>query len=298
MKRSVLLIIILLATVIGYNQNYHPILKNVGWCEEEAWNLAEAQTPYYNNGDTILDNIHYTKLSKFPLFELFLLREDTILQKVWVILPGSNTETLLYDFSLSVGMQITANYYSASPVLYTVLVIDSINTPLGLRKRIKLSTTDTTYNPDLYWIEGVGSTYGPVYLYDPTYNPSMSSYHCLICSYIDIGVQSYVGSCGIYCFTNYWWSPCYSFMTEVKSITKDISEFIIKRINSDEICIESDNDIIKELKIFSIEGRLLKSIPNLNTDEYFISTKNWSFGLYIIEITNKKGLKISLKVNK
>jgi hypothetical protein len=113
-----------------------------------------------------------------------------------------------------------------------------------------------------------------------------------------VGVQSYMGSCFICCYAAYWQSPCYSFATGISSLDKDNSEFIIKKTSTDQICIRSDNDIIKELKIFSIEGKLLKSLPNLNTDECFISTKDWSFGLYIIEITNKKGLKINKKVNK
>ena len=251
---------------------------------------------YTNNGDTTIGSLSYTKLFKGNT--LFLVREDIGLQKAWVILPNSSAETLLYDFGISIGVQINLNYFGNIPVSYTVDSFDSIDTPLGFRKRIKLLTTDTVFNPNLYWIEGIGSSYSPVYLYDPTYAPGlMSEGHCLICAYIAIGVQSYSGTCGIPCI-GYSGSPCNSFILGINEIKNDNPEITIEKVTTELIRIKSNKEKIKELKVFSVEGKLLKILPNLYKNDFLLSTNDWTNGLYIIEITSENGIKFTEKLSK
>jgi len=295
MKKSVLSIIFLVAVIISYSQNYNPFLQNIGWCQDEYFGIGYGLTAYSNNGDTTIGSLSYAKIFKGNT--LFLIREDTVLRKVWVILPDSLSETLLYDFDISLGSQISLDYVDYDPVLYTVESFDNINTPLGLRKRIKLSTTDTVINPDLYWIEGIGSSYSPVYLYDPTYAPQMSQGSCLICAYIEIGVQSYSGTCELYC-DPYPGSPCNSFIVGINEIKKDKIEIIIEKVTASLIRIQLNRGKIKELKVFSVEGKLLKRVHDLDKIEVFISTNNWINGLYIIEVISEDGIKIIEKLSK
>jgi hypothetical protein len=235
MKKSVLSIIFLVTVIISYSQNYNPFLQNIGWCLEEYIGLGSVMGAYTNSGDTNIGSLNYAKLFKGNT--LFLVREDIGLRKAWVILPNSSAETLLYDFAISLGSQINLNYFGNIPVLYTVDSFDSIDTPFGFRKRINLLTTDTVFNPNLYWIEGIGSSYSPVYLYDPTYAPgTMSEGHCLICAYIGIGVQSYSGTCGIPCI-GYSGSPCYSFIVGINDIKNDNPEITIEKVSTDLIRI-------------------------------------------------------------
>ena len=297
MKKTVLSFIFLLVMVLSYSQNYNPFLQNIGWCLEEIAGTGYTTSAYINNGDTTIGSLKYSKLFKWD--KLFLVREDSVLRKAWVILLDSLSETFLYDFNIALGSQITLHYVGNNPALYTVTFIDSINTPLGLRKRIKLTTTDTVFNPDLYWIEGIGSSYGPVYLYDPSYATGQTGgiSHCLICSYKEIGVQSYSGTCGMYCIT-YPGSPCNSFIVGINEIKNDIPEITIEKVNTDLICIRLNKDKIKELKVFSVEGKLFKSIHYINKNEFFLSTKDWTIGLYLIEVTNEHSRKIIEKLIK
>jgi hypothetical protein len=297
MKKSVLTIVFLVGMIISYSQNYNPFLQNIGWCLETYSGLGYGLTAYTNNGDTTIGSLSYAKLYRGNT--LFLVREDTVLRKAWVILPDSLSETLLYDFYISLGSQISLNYVGYDPVLYTVDSFDSINTLLGLRKRIKLSTTDTVFNPDLYWIEGIGSSYGPVYLYDPTYATGQTGGegHCLICAYQEIGVQSYSGTCGLYCYP-YPGSPCNSFIVGINEIKNDNPEITIEKVTTDLIRIQLNKNKIKEIKVFSVEGKLLKIVPNLYKNDYLLSTNDWTIGLYIIEVTSENGIKIAEKLSK
>lgn len=296
MKKSILSIIFMVSGIISFSQNYNPFLQNIGWCLEEYFGTGSVMSAYTNNGDTTIGSLSYTKLFKGNI--RFLVREDIGLRKVWVILPNSSAETLLYDFAISLGSQINLNYFGNTPVSYTIDSFDSIDTPNGFRKRIKLLTADTIFNPNLYWIEGIGSSYGPVYLYDPTYAPGpVSEGHCLICAYFAIGVQSYSGTCGIPCI-GYSGSPCYSFIVGINDLKTDNPEITIERVANELIRIRLNRDKINCLKIFSGEGKQLKNVQNINENEFIFSTHNWTNGLYIIEVTSGNGIKITGKLIK
>ena len=295
MKRSIFTAIFLGIMIISYGQNYNPFLQNIGWCLEEYYGTGYIMQAYTNNGDTTIGNFNYSKLFKYNT--LFLVREDVALRKVWVILPDSLSETLLYDFNISLGSQMVLYYVCNNPVLYTVDSFDSINTPLGMRQRIKLLTTDTVFHPNLYWIEGIGSSYGPIYLYDPTYSLDSMTGHSLICAYKEIGIQSYSGTCGMYCI-EYTGSPCNSFIVGITETKNDNSKICIGILNQDLICIKSDKDKIHEIKVFTVEGKLLKRVYDVNKNKVLISTDDWDIGLYIIVVTLENGLKLIKKANK
>lgn len=291
MQKSVFLLISLVVAITSYSQEYHPFLQNIGWCQEEYFFLGSISTAYTNNGDTTIGNLSYQRLLKGNTS--FLVREDTVMQKVWVILPDSLSETLLYDFSISSGSQITLNYVGYDPVLYTVESTEMISTPLGLRKQIRLITNDTIFNPDLYWIEGIGSSFGPVYLSDPDYAPQTMQGSCLICAYIATGVQSYSGSCGLDCFP-YPGSSCNSFITGIP-MTNDKPEIIVEKISPDLLRIQSKQNKINQVQVFSIEGKRLKIVRVSFDDVVMLSTSDWAMGIYVIEISSDDGIRIPVK---
>jgi hypothetical protein len=296
MKKSILILIFLFAMVISFSQNYNPFLKNIGWCTEDREGMGSIMSAYTSQGDTTIGSLIYTKL--FKLNTLFLVREDTGKRKAWAILPNNQTETLLYDFGIAPGAQINLVYFGTNPVPYTVTSIDSISTTLGLRKRIKLVTSDPTFSTNLYWIEGIGSSYSPLYLNEPTSAPGMFSVgHCLICAYTATGVQSYEGTCGIPCI-GYLGSPCYSFITGINETKNYNQEITINNVSDDLVRIRSVNDKITKYQIFSMEGRLLQSVQNLNKHEFLISTNKWMKGLYIVEITMENNIRITRKICK
>jgi hypothetical protein len=298
MKRILLLFYLIIAiNCISKGQNYNQFTKNVGWCLEEYFGTGSWLIAYENNGDTLFNSINYKKFTKDGS-TITLIREDSIQKKVWAILPDSTSETLLYDFNLIVGNQITLNYVGYTPISYQVDTVDSIVTPLGNRKRIKLSTTDTTFATELQWIEGIGSTYGPIYLLDPTFAVGQfgGSGHCLICCYQNIGNQSYLGSCGIP-FGGLSGSSCSSFITSLKNLSTKNSSVDIYFSTPDLLLIKSSKELIKYISVFSVEGKLIKNY-NCNNEQISIQTNGWNNGVYFINITLKNNQVLSKKIIK
>ena len=111
----------------------------------------------YFKGDTIVDNLKYSKLyrkSEQPLpgkaYLAFLIREDIVSQKVYVVDIGFNKTALLYDFKLNKGdeinMYITGGIYSKQ----TVIKVDTITVSNKKLKRIE-------FDGSITWIEGIGA---------------------------------------------------------------------------------------------------------------------------------------------
>jgi hypothetical protein len=257
--------------------------------------LGYWQTSCFNDGDTSLNGLTYKKLiHDGPNSGLVFVREDTAARKAWVILPDS-TEALLYDFRLAPGAQFSAHYVGFNAAMYTVESIDSIQTTLGIRKRIKLVTAETTFTPYLYWIEGIGSSYSPVYLYDPTEGLEPTGLHgfCLVCAYRDIGVQAYAGVCGMYCLS-YPYSPCGIFMG-VSDKKEPAPEITIEKVSPGMLHICLDRGYMYELRVYSADGKSLKTITNINREDFLLSIMDWPPGVYIIEITSDKHFRQSVK---
>jgi len=129
---------------------------------------------YFVSGDSIINLMSYKKyhfsndsiptLSNSTFFAL--LREDVLLKKIFAIAKDNNSERLLYDFSLGVNDTITVFplsffHFISSGIKIKIDQIDSIIINGQYRKRLKIVGVDeNTYYPE-YWIEGIGSTFGP-----------------------------------------------------------------------------------------------------------------------------------------
>ncbi len=292
MKRIILTQVLLLAITCSIGQTYTPFLQNIGWCVEEYYGTGSVMNAYENDGDTIIGSLSYSKLIQNEIS--FLLREDTTLKKVWVILPDSTTETLLYDFSVSLGSQINLSYVGGATITYNIESFDSINTPLGARKRITLNTTDTIYDPLLYWIEGVGSSYSPIFLTDPTFSFGDIG-HCLICSYQSIGIQSYSGSCGIPCISLPG-GPCYSFIVGIEENKSENSGIFITPGNNQVTIKSRSTKRIESIRLVSIEGKIMRSQQRINERSITIRTNSCPKGIYLIEAIMEDGEVITKKL--
>lgn len=83
------------------------------------------------------------------------MRDNVATKKVYFIEHGKSTEEVLYDFTLEVGDTIRGYHVDYHYPRATVKAIDSVLIGNEYHKRLLLSDV---YN--IYWIEGVGSTYG------------------------------------------------------------------------------------------------------------------------------------------
>jgi len=120
------------------------------------------------SGDTIINGLTYHKLS-IPFIQSSgksaatvispgykgAIRQDTINRKVFFIPPAFITELLLYDFNMHVGDTVGGYIESNLDPKDIVESIDSVFVGSDYRKRWKINS-----GYDIYFIEGLGSTYG------------------------------------------------------------------------------------------------------------------------------------------
>ncbi len=152
-------------------QQYQPVLENTYWNVL----LGNGKTDSVGLGnDTIMGGKVYRKInSRFftllPLIDSFFIREDTLLQKVWVKFADSS-ETLLYDFSLQPGDSIKLKGWFGKmgfdPSLFGIeawFKLDSISIRIyqGIQRKVYYLSNG------LSWVSGIGSTWGLLSTYSP-----------------------------------------------------------------------------------------------------------------------------------
>lgn len=187
MKKIPACLFVVLSSMCLSAQNYIPLLQN-----ENQWDIFgydykfnpdcgwQSGYRYYIDGDSLVDGQQYSTFLKVsfdgsgssffcPPFTLnnvqnelaFLIREDTLNHQVF--LWNGSEEVLLYDFSLTVGDEITVSDIGST---YTseVTFVDTIITDDGIERR-RLQLGDASSPPNLEWVEGIGSIYGLVIQY-------------------------------------------------------------------------------------------------------------------------------------
>lgn len=134
--------------------NFH--LINIGFEGEHNEKYS-----YTLSGDTLIGNQTYHKLSRPYARAVGLIgywgaiRQDIAAKKVYYIAPSETTEHLLYDFSMQVGDTVKGYTQRAEFEDDTVISIDSVLVGNSYRKRWLVNS-----NYNIYFIEGIGSTYG------------------------------------------------------------------------------------------------------------------------------------------
>jgi hypothetical protein len=151
----------------------------------------------------------------FPTFDKALVREDSLMKKVFMVHPDSVNECVAMDFGMNIGDSIYMPYSPNSYVLengyYKLDSIASKTHILGLRKHLYLSKFNAPINfltnKKYYveWIESIGATHFPVNIVkeDQSYDYSMP-YSCktnqyssyVTCKYTN-SVKFYQDSCAL-----------------------------------------------------------------------------------------------------
>ena len=162
-------------------QEYLPIAQ-----KGNEWHTYETAIHWINNyvnwcsGDTLIEDVRYMKImgtvnDGYPVFYTLLREEDG---KVWKRYSTAHPETLLYDFTASVGDTLCFGEPGAS------FVLDSISTEqIGGIDRRKFwfgLEYDGLGNPRAKetWVEGIGSDYGLLW---SGYYGIPDGWHCLLC---------------------------------------------------------------------------------------------------------------------
>ena len=281
-------IILLMFTENTFSQEYHPLLNNSSWliydwvscCRPSRERVIEEGT------DEVIGSVTYKKYS-YPSFEdeapntiINYLREDIIEKKVYKL--ESNSEVLIYDFSLELGDTIFqyGNNFVVTDVQY-------INVEGGTRKKIILQSIEIYCfsHLSLTWIEGVGSPRHPFY---PDYN-----------MYIDCsagGGYNIVTKCSFQNGEHIYGNPdCATFLNinQQNQIASNINfspnPFTATLNINSEIGFQ---DVT--LKIFNSIGQLVRENNNLKGQNIKFDRENLQSGLYLIQLfENNKLLKTS-----
>ena len=159
MKKGLQTLAILLVTIGLNGQDYYSLLANSGWsCEQSAGTGATYREYFVTESGSIIDKMFDVE---------YLIEEDAEARKVWYQNKGQRE--LLYDFSLIVNDTFNVVLYDSVMGFYLVSDIDTIATLAGNRLRWFLYLRDSLtieggiLDRELVWIEGIGSTYGPLY---------------------------------------------------------------------------------------------------------------------------------------
>lgn len=238
------------------------------------------QTFYGNvvvGGDTTMNSMQYTKMTDTLQNVTYFVREDSAQQQSWTFIPNYPSEVILYDFSLSVGNLITLQRTDTYAPTFQVNLVDSVNTPLGLRKRIVLS--NVAFFPDqLYWIEGVGALSHPIYLSLINSDP----FYSLTCIYQD-SVQAYDNGSGN-CLP---WSTITNIENVDRSNKNNHAIKVYPNPVRNEVNIELGNTEATAINIYAVTGALIASQNNITESIYSLSLRGKTQGIYFLEIVTK-----------
>jgi hypothetical protein len=148
------------------SQNYSPLPDS-----NCVWSVSIFK--YTVKGDSVINSKKYKKyyvsldstLSPQSLYYSGLVRQDIPNKKIYGIGQFSSSEHLSYDFGLNVNdtARISGVAGGGNNSLIKVVAKDSILIAGLYRKRLKLISYNPQYsNGDEFWIEGIGSLFGPL----------------------------------------------------------------------------------------------------------------------------------------
>lgn len=167
-KLFIILLSSMLFNIIGFGQHYEPFIS-----ETKQWRYVQTlyltkkstQTLYlvtlgYFNGDTLINNIKYSKFYNkniepnnvsldTTIYLSYFFNEDTINKKVYVYDFHFGKTALLYDFTIKEGDFFNIYVLNDIYVKHTVIKVDTI---LTLSKKLKR----IMFNDSTTWIESIG----------------------------------------------------------------------------------------------------------------------------------------------
>jgi hypothetical protein len=230
------------------------------------------------SGDTVINGLVYKKLTGAnPVWYKCAIRQDTLNRKVFIIPPDAMTEELLYDFTMQVGDTVKGyieNYNNQKDI---VLTIDSVIVGNNSRKRWKINSG---YN--IYFIEGVGSTYG---LVEHSPGTVVDAPDFSITCFRQNGITIYpdtITNCGL--------------ITSVKPIEIQNDQLrIYPNPSNGSFTIEFDKSLnIKEIRLTDLLGKIVFQQQTDNRTKMEIT--NLRNEIYILTIIDKNNLLINKKI--
>jgi hypothetical protein len=183
MKNLYLKFLLLCFATSAFSQNYHPLIKpskywDVMYHDNSICGYASGGRYFFDGTDTLINGQIYQVIKAYPIISLnqgpycppfavnasiagsnnsHLIREDTVTQRIYVLKTQTNTEDLLYDFTLLSGDTLHSQYAGMGMQLVVISV-----------------STDTLFNGDVrkviyldngeFYIESIGGSKGGFFM--------------------------------------------------------------------------------------------------------------------------------------
>ncbi len=254
-------------------QEYLPIAQ-----KGNEWHTLSTTLFGYSNyvnwcsGDTIIGDVRYMKImgtlnDGYPHLFTVLREEDG---KVWKRHLNTSEETLLYDFTASVGDTLCFGEPGASFVLDSISMVQ-----IGGVDRRKFwfgLEYDGLGNPRAKetWVEGIGSDYGLLWT---GYFNVFDGWHCLLCFHQNGELV--------------WQNPEYNTCTypyDAVEENKDSEIALYPNPVRDRVVIEGIE--IAEVEVYNALGQRVKMVQSTNE----INVSGLPEGVYLLFITDAKGI--------
>ena len=252
-------------------QEYLPITQ-----KGNEWHTFETAIHWINNyvnwcsGDTLIGDVRYTKImgtvnnGNLNLFTV--LREEG--GKVWERHLNTSAETLLYDFTASVGDTLCFGEPGASFVLDSISMVQ-----IGGFDRRKFwfgLEYDGLGNPRAKetWVEGIGSDYGLLW---SGYYGVYDGWHCLLCFHQN----------GELVWQNPEYNTCtYPYDAVEESEDSEISVYPNPGSNILSIRTALQN---ASIEIYDLSGKLIHK-QEITDNVTSINAEGWAAGAYVWKV--------------
>ena len=240
------------------------------------WHTFETGVWQINNyvnwcsGDTLIGNVRYMKImgtvnDSYPIFYTLLREEDG---KVWKRYSIAHPETLLYDFTASVGDTLRIGDFAEEMVLDSISMVQ-----IGGVDRRKFwfgLEYDGLGNPRAKetWVEGIGSDYGLLWT---GYFNVFDGWHCLLCFHQN----------GELVWQNPEYNTCtYPYDAVEENKETGISIYPNPGNNTLNICTALQNACVE---VYDMSGRMIYR-QEITENITAINTTDWTDGTYVWKV--------------
>ncbi len=266
----------------GFAQEYHPFLNNSSW-HVHASDFNTVQNFIISPGEEVqIGAYSYSKIFDTVNNVDVFVREDLAAKKIYRLINGN--ETILYDFSLSIGDTTML----ANGLVYTVDVEGITNVNGGQRRRLYLEHQIGTLTYFETWIEGVGSPVQPLkpsyeLFTDPDYSLRCSAQNGQMIYNWGISWNGTATSCDL------------PLITESFKHRQNFS-FAPNPFRT-QLYIESSQNLENAIiKIYNSLGQLVQEVNNLSGIKIILERKNLSAGIYLTQISENENVVASKKI--
>ncbi len=276
---TLLALLLMAGGVTMQAQEYLPIAQ-----KGNEWHTLSTTLFGYSNyvnwcsGDTIIGDVRYMKImgtldDGYPHLFTVLKEEDG---KVWERHLNTSVETLLYDFTASVGDTLCFGHPG------NCFVLDSISmVQIGGVDRRKFwfgLEYDGLGNPRAKetWVEGIGSDFGLLW---SGYYGVYDGWHCLLCFH----------QYGELVWQNPEYNTC-SYPYDAVEENKDSEIALYPNPVRDRVVIEGIE--VAEVEVYNTLGQMVKTIQGTNE----ISVADLPQGVYLLRIADAEGKDYTNKI--